>query len=105
QRGLDSGAKVRLPPADPRAGRRGLRFTRGAGAQNRTSEIGGSLMQLGMVGLGRMGSGMTERLDRDGHDVKTYDPKVPSTAGSLQELAPQRETARPGWQESPAGVI
>ena len=46
-------------------------------------------MQLGMVGLGRMGSGMTERLDRDGHEIKTYDPKVPSTAGSLQELVQQ----------------
>ena len=62
-------------------------------------------MQLGMVGLGRMGSGMTERLDRDGHDVKTYDPKVPSTAGSLQELASQLEPPRPVWLMIPAGEI
>jgi 6-phosphogluconate dehydrogenase (decarboxylating) len=33
-------------------------------------------MQLGMIGLGRMGNGMTERLREAGHDVKTYDPKV-----------------------------
>ena len=44
-------------------------------------------MQLGMVGLGRMGANMTERLRAAGHDVKTFDPKVDSrTAGSLEEL-------------------
>ena len=33
-------------------------------------------MQLGMVGLGRMGMGMTKRLQQAGHDIKTYDPNV-----------------------------
>ena len=33
-------------------------------------------MQLGMIGLGRMGSGMTERLREAGHEVQTYDPNV-----------------------------
>ena len=37
------------------------------GQENRASEIGGSVaMQLGMVGLGRMGSGMTGRLTKTG---------------------------------------
>ena len=39
-------------------------------------------MKLGMVGLGRMGAGMTERLRRGGHEVMTYDPQVDSTLGS-----------------------
>ena len=39
-------------------------------------------MQLGMVGLGRMGGNMTIRLGKAGHDVKTYDPQVDSTAGT-----------------------
>jgi 6-phosphogluconate dehydrogenase len=62
-------------------------------------------MQLGMVGLGRMGSGMTERLERDGHEVKTYDPNKESTASSLEELAQQLRTPRAVWLMIPAGEI
>jgi 6-phosphogluconate dehydrogenase len=62
-------------------------------------------MQLGMVGLGRMGSGMTGRLQQDGHDVKTYDPQVDSTAGSLEELASQLDAPRAVWLMIPAGKI
>ena len=32
-------------------------------------------MQLGMIGLGRMGGNMTKRLAERGHDMKTYDPQ------------------------------
>jgi 6-phosphogluconate dehydrogenase len=63
-------------------------------------------MQLGMIGLGRMGSGMTERLrEQGGHDVKTYDPQVDSTAESLHELAEQLEAPRAFWMMIPAGEI
>jgi len=62
-------------------------------------------MKLGMVGLGRMGAGMTERLRRDGHTVQTYDPKVESTASSLKELAAQLEPPRAVWMMIPAGEI
>jgi 6-phosphogluconate dehydrogenase len=58
-----------------------------------------------MVGLGRMGSGMTGRLQQDGHDVKTYDPQVESTAGSLEELASQLDAPRAVWLMIPAGKI
>ena len=58
-----------------------------------------------MVGLGRMGSGMTERLRGAGHTVQTFDPKVESTAGSLEELAGQLEPPRAVWLMIPAGEI
>ena len=63
-------------------------------------------MQLGMIGLGRMGNGMTERLRGRGHDVKTYDPAVESrTAASLEELASQLDAPRAFWLMIPAGKI
>jgi len=62
-------------------------------------------MKLGMIGLGRMGSGMTERLERNGHTVQTYDPRVESTAASLQELVAQLEPPRVLWMMVPSGQI
>jgi 6-phosphogluconate dehydrogenase len=62
-------------------------------------------MQLGMIGLGRMGANMTARLDQHGHDVKTYDPGVQSTADSLAELRDQLDTPRAFWMMIPAGKI
>jgi 6-phosphogluconate dehydrogenase len=63
-------------------------------------------MQLGMIGLGRMGNGMTERLREHGHDVRTYDPQVESrTADSLTKLKSQLETPRAFWMMVPAGEI
>jgi 6-phosphogluconate dehydrogenase len=62
-------------------------------------------MQLGMVGLGRMGSGMTKRLERDGHDLKTYDPAVESTAKTLRALAKQLEPPRHVWMMVPSGKV
>jgi 6-phosphogluconate dehydrogenase len=48
---------------------------------------------------------MTARLDQHGHDVKTYDPGVPSTADSLAELRDQLDTPRVFWMMIPAGKI
>jgi 6-phosphogluconate dehydrogenase len=63
-------------------------------------------MQLGMIGLGRMGNGMTERLRENGHDVKTFDPAVESrTAASLAELKSQLDAPRAFWMMIPAGKI
>jgi 6-phosphogluconate dehydrogenase len=62
-------------------------------------------VKLGMVGLGRMGSGMTDRLRQGGHEVMTYDPQVESTASSLEELAQQLEPPRVVWMMIPAGEI
>jgi 6-phosphogluconate dehydrogenase len=63
-------------------------------------------MQLGMIGLGRMGNGMTERLREHDHDVRTYDPAVESrTAASLEELKSQLEAPRAFWMMIPAGKI
>ena len=62
-------------------------------------------MKLGMVGLGRMGSGMTKRLEQHGHEVATYDPKVPSTAKTLRALAKQLEPPRHVWLMVPSGKI
>ena len=63
-------------------------------------------MQLGMIGLGRMGNGMTERLREAGHEIQTYDPQVESrTAGSLEELKSQLEAPRAFWMMVPAGDV
>src|SRR3954452_15771987 len=63
-------------------------------------------MQLGMIGLGRMGNGMTERLREADHDVKTFDPKVESrSAGSLEELKSQLDAPRAFWMMVPAGDV
>ena len=62
-------------------------------------------MQLGMIGLGRMGANMTARLEEDGHELKTYDPVVESTAGTLAELRDQLDAPRAFWMMIPAGKI
>jgi 6-phosphogluconate dehydrogenase len=62
-------------------------------------------MKIGMVGLGRMGSGMTRRLEDHGHEVATFDPGVASTAKTLRALAQQLEPPRHVWMMVPAGPI
>jgi len=61
-------------------------------------------MKLGMVGLGRMGGNMTERLRADGHEVMTYDRSSEErTASTLEELVGQLAAPRVVWLMIPAG--
>jgi len=62
-------------------------------------------MQLGMVGLGRMGGNMADRLREAGHTVVGYDrdPAV-SQVKSLAELTAALETPRAIWIMVPAAV-
>jgi 6-phosphogluconate dehydrogenase len=62
-------------------------------------------MQLGMIGLGRMGANMTKRLEERGHEMKTYDPQVKSTAKTLEELRDELNAPRTFWMMVPAGEI
>ena len=61
-------------------------------------------MQLGMVGLGRMGGNMAKRLRGDGHEVIGYarNPKV-SDVSSLSELVRNLTAPRTVWVMIPAG--
>ena len=58
-----------------------------------------------MVGLGRMGANMTERLRAAGHEVKTFDPNVEGTASSPAELVRQLDAPRSVWLMVPAGIV
>jgi len=61
-------------------------------------------MDIGLVGLGKMGGNMRERLRRAGHTVVGFsrDPQV-SDAGSLEEVVKQLPTPRVVWVMVPSG--
>ncbi len=61
-------------------------------------------MQIGMIGLGKMGGNMAERLRRAGHEVVGYDrdPSV-SDVASLEELVSRLAKPRAVWVMVPAG--
>ena len=72
-------------------------------------------MQLGMVGLGRMGAGLVRRLMRDGHHCVAYDVSPDAVkalegdgaigSSSLEEFASKLEQPRTAWVMVPAGEI
>jgi 6-phosphogluconate dehydrogenase len=72
-------------------------------------------MDIAMIGLGRMGANMAQRLLRGGHRVVGYDPaeaarrlieeKGAESAASLVELAGKLRAPRTIWMMVPAGEI
>jgi 6-phosphogluconate dehydrogenase len=61
-------------------------------------------VRIGLVGLGRMGANMAERLRRHGHEVETYARTDPArTVTSLEELVSRLEPPRVVWLMVPAG--
>jgi 6-phosphogluconate dehydrogenase len=71
-------------------------------------------MQLGMIGLGRMGANIVRRIMRDGHTAVAYDTNADSVAQlagdgavgaeSLEDFVAKLDKPRVAWVMIPAGI-
>ena len=57
-------------------------------------------MQLGMVGLGRMGGNIVRRLMRDGHPCVVYDRSADAVAALARQRRHRRRQASVIWPRS-----
>jgi 6-phosphogluconate dehydrogenase len=72
-------------------------------------------MQLGMIGLGRMGGNLSRRLMRDGHEVVVYDVSADAVeqlegegatgATTLEDLVSELKQPRAAWIMVPAAYV
>ena len=57
-------------------------------------------MELGIVGLGRMGANMARRLMRDGHEIVAFDVNPDAVKGLAGDGAPPVRTRLWTWPRS-----
>jgi 6-phosphogluconate dehydrogenase len=72
-------------------------------------------MQIGMIGLGRMGANMVQRLMNDGHECVVFDINAGAVtnlaaqgavgARSLEDFMARLSTPRPVWLMLPAAIV
>ena len=72
-------------------------------------------MQLGMIGLGRMGANMVRRLTRDGHECVVFDVSAAAVKGlegegaigatSMEDFVAKLSRPRAAWMMVPAAVV